>query len=126
MQFPPEPLNRDHFDERTANGIVFVDFWASWCPPCRQQLAILEQMTADHTLPDDVVFCKVNVDEERYLASFYHAETIPTWIVFRNGAMIFRKSGVMQPEQLRQLAIYCRKNVWQRLWLRLTKRSPLR
>ncbi|MBQ4106560.1 MAG: thioredoxin family protein [Lentisphaeria bacterium] len=126
MLFPPEPLNRDHFDERTANGIVLVDFWAAWCPPCRQQLEILDRMTADRTLPDGVVFYKVNVDEERTLASFYHVETIPTWIAFRNGSLIFRQSGVMQPGEIRQLAAYCRKNVWQRLWLRLTGKSPRR
>ena len=124
MQFPPEPLNRERFDERTAEGMVFVDFWAAWCPPCRQQLEILETMTAGSELPEDVRFYKVNVDEERMLASFFHIETIPTWFAFRDGSLLFRRSGVMTAEALHDLARYCRKNALKRLWTRLTGRLP--
>ena len=124
MQFPPEPLNRDRFDERTAEGLVFVDFWAAWCPPCRQQLEILETMAAGNELPEDVRFYKVNVDEERMLASFYHIQTIPTWIAFRNGSLLFRRSGVMTAEALHDLDRYCRKSLLARLRMRLTGRLP--
>ena len=124
MQYPPESLNRDRFDERTAEGLVFVDFWAAWCPPCRQQLEILETMAAGNELPEDVRFYKVNVDGERMLASFYHIQTIPTWLAFRDGSLLFRRSGVMTAEALHALDRYCRKNFLARLWTRLTGRLP--
>ena len=81
-------------------------------------------MAAGGELPEDVRFYKVNVDEERMLASFFHVETIPTWFAFRDGSLLFRRSGVMTAEALHDLARYCRKNALKRLWTRLTGRLP--
>ena len=95
-------LNKDNFNEEvlSAKGTVLVDFWASWCGPCRMQGPIIDQLAASHS---NVVFGKVNVDEEPDLASEYGITSIPTLIIFRDGRVIDQVTGVTSKASIERM-----------------------
>ena len=74
------------------NSIVFIDWWASWCGPCREFAPIYERLAAKHT---DIVWGKVDTDAEQDLASGFAIRSIPTLMVFRDGVLIFEQPGMM-------------------------------
>lgn len=74
-----------------AEGKILVDFWASWCGPCRMLGPIIDQLGNEMT---DVKICKVDVDANQASAAQYKVETIPTLIVFEDGKEIKRSVGV--------------------------------
>ena len=77
-------LTRADFDRQIAgNKPVFVDFWAAWCAPCRAMEPVVERLAAKYA--GKVVFGKLNVDEESELATRYDVQSIPMFMVFRNG-----------------------------------------
>ncbi len=76
---------------------VLVDFWATWCGPCRMIAPILEQIAEERP---DIKVCKVDVDEQSELATQFHIMTIPTLMVFKNGQMTERVSGALPKEQI--------------------------
>ncbi len=80
-----------------TNDIVFVDFWASWCGPCRMFSPIFEEASKSNT---DVVFGKVATDDQRELAGALDIQSIPTIMAFRGGYLVFRESGVLNRKQL--------------------------
>ncbi len=80
---------------------VIVDFWASWCGPCRMLSPIVDEV-AEET--DVIKFCKINVDEEPDLASQFKVMTIPTLIVFKGGEEVKRNVGVISKEEILKLA----------------------
>lgn len=77
-----------------AEGKVLVDFWASWCGPCRMLGPVIDQIGDELT---DVKVCKIDVDANQELAGEYRVETIPTLVVFEGGKEIKRSVGV-QPK----------------------------
>lgn len=79
---------------------VIVDFWASWCGPCRMLSPIVDEV-AEET--DAIKFCKINVDEEPDLASQFKVMTIPTLIVFKGGEEVKRNVGVISKEEILKL-----------------------
>ncbi len=85
-----------------AAGPVIVDFWAPWCGPCRMLGPVLEAFAEKAEGKIKVV--KVNIDREEGLAQQYGVMTIPTLILFRNGAEVRRSVGVIPMEQLEQFA----------------------
>ena len=91
-------LTKDNFDSVTSSGLVLVDFWATWCGPCRMQAPILDEL--DEQLGDKVKICKLNVDDEPAIAQRFGVFSIPTLMVFRNGEMISKEVGVHTVEQL--------------------------
>ena len=93
--------NAQSFNEDIASGLTVVDFWAPWCGPCRSQAPILEQFAAKHT---KVTVLKVNTDENGDLAAHYGIMSIPTIMVFKDGALINRTVGVQSLENLEKLA----------------------
>ena len=94
-------LTRENF-ERTVNGnpIVIVDFWAPWCGPCRGFAPIFERASEIHT---DVVFAKVNIDEQQELAGSFNIRSIPTLMVFREKLILFQQSGALPGTALEQV-----------------------
>ncbi len=91
-------LTKDNFDSVTSSGLVLVDFWATWCGPCRMQAPILDEL--DEQLGDKVKICKLDVDDEPAIAQRFGVFSIPTLMVFRNGEMISKEVGVHTVEQL--------------------------
>ena len=91
-------LTKDNFDSVTSSGLVLVDFWATWCGPCRMQAPILEEL--DEQLGVKVKICKLDVDDEPAIAQRFGVMSIPTLMVFRNGEMISKEVGVHTVEQL--------------------------
>ena len=91
-------LTKDTFASVTSSGLVLVDFWATWCGPCRMQAPILDEL--DEQLGDKVKICKLDVDDEPAIAQRFGVFSIPTLMVFRNGEMISKEVGVHTVEQL--------------------------
>jgi thioredoxin len=84
----------------TENEIVFVDFWASWCGPCRQFAPVYEKAALAHP---DVVFGKVDTEAERALAGAAQITSIPTLMAFKNGALVFSQPGALPAPALEQV-----------------------
>lgn len=82
------------------SGIVFVDFWATWCGPCRQFTPVFEKVSDNH---EDAVFAKVDTDANQGLASALEIQSIPTLMAFRDGIMVFRQAGVLPAAALEDL-----------------------
>ena len=80
---------------------VLVDFWASWCGPCRMLAPIVEKISNE--MPDKFDFYKVNVDEESSLAAQFGIMSIPTLLVFKNGEMVEQSVGVKGESQLKAM-----------------------
>lgn len=94
-------LTHDDFGNTiTENGIVFVDFWAAWCGPCRMFGPVFEAVSEDHP---DAVFAKVDTDEQRELAGGLGISSIPTLMAFRDGYLVYREAGALNKSQFEKL-----------------------
>ena len=94
-------LTKDNFDSVTSSGLVLVDFWATWCGPCRMQAPVLEKLDAE--LQGSVKICKVDVDENPGLAQRFGVSSIPTLVVIRDGKAVKGVVGLHNLEQLKAL-----------------------
>lgn len=83
-----------------GDGIVFVDFWASWCGPCRMFAPVFEKAAAANP---DIVFGKVDTEEEQALAGSLGIRSIPTLMIFRDGILLFNQAGALPGHALDEL-----------------------
>ncbi len=94
-------LSKDHFqDVVTKNDLVIVDFWAPWCGPCRSFAPIFHEASEKHT---DIVFAKVNTEDEPELAATFGIRSIPTLMIFREQVIIYAQPGALPASALAQL-----------------------
>lgn len=94
----PIHLNYPTFDKVVSQSMILVDFWAEWCGPCKVQDPILDQVAKE--LGDKILVGKVNIDDNRTLASKYNIMSIPTMILFKNGEKIHHFSGIQSKERI--------------------------
>ena len=86
-------LTKENFEQVvTSNPTVVVDYWAPWCGPCRGFAPVFEKVSEMHP---DVVFAKVNTDEEQEIAAHFQIRSIPTLMVFRDQVIVFSQPGAL-------------------------------
>ena len=92
-------MNKENFQEEVVQSDkpVLVDFWASWCGPCRMVGPLVEEIAAERS---DVKVVKVNVDEEQELAMQFQVMSIPTLVVMKNGKIVNRAVGARPKAQI--------------------------
>ncbi|MBQ8085587.1 MAG: thioredoxin [Lachnospiraceae bacterium] len=90
---------QDNFEAEvlSSDKTVLVDFWASWCGPCKMLSPVVDQIAEERT---DIKVCKLNVDEQQDIAVKYKVMSIPTLIVFKDGAEAARSVGVKPKEEI--------------------------
>ena len=95
-------VTKENFDKEVlqAEGTVLVDFWASWCGPCRMIAPAVEKISEGHP---DVKVCKVNIDDEQELAIKYGVMSIPTLMVVKNGEVVNTAVGLRPKEEIEEL-----------------------
>ena len=91
-------IKESEFDAAVASGRVVVDFWATWCGPCKMQGALLEsKLVPEHP---EVEVLKVNVDEEPALAARFGVMSIPTLLLYRDGKLVDQIVGLTKPDEI--------------------------
>ena len=98
---PTRELNFSTFEETiSSDGIVIVDFWASWCGPCRTFAPVFEAASEEHP---DIVFAKVDTEANQDLSQALRIMSIPTLMIFREGVLLFNQAGALPAHVLRDL-----------------------
>ncbi len=94
-------ITKDTLQDTIANNdIVIIDFWAPWCGPCKSFAPVYEEVSGKH---DDVVFAKVNTEDEQELAASFQIRSIPTLMIFRSQIAIFSQAGMLPESALEEV-----------------------
>ena len=98
---PVVELNKDNFEDTiNTNDFVILDFWAPWCGPCRSFAPTYEKVSEDHP---DIVFGKINTEDEQEIAAHFQIRSIPTLMIFREKVIIFSEAGALPENAFREL-----------------------
>lgn len=102
-----EKVSVQNFEEKVVRhtGLTVVDFFATWCGPCKMLAPILDAAAAEHS---DVQFCKVDIDEEMSLATQYQIMSVPTLLFIKDGAVVKKSIGLVSPEDLDDMIRACK------------------
>jgi len=94
-------LTKDNFDEMVSGSeIAVLDFWAPWCGPCKQFAPIFEKVSQEYP---DILFGKINTEEEQELAGHFQIQSIPTVMVLRDNIVLFSQPGLIPEEGLKDI-----------------------
>jgi len=93
-------MTSSNHDATVEDGIVVIDFWASWCGPCLRFAPVFEKVSERHA---DVVFAKVDTDAETELSAQYQVSSIPTLVVYRDGIPVFGQPGALPEPALEDI-----------------------
>ena len=95
-------ITSQNFEEEVLKSEkpILIDFWATWCGPCKTMAPIVEEIAEERT---DIKVCKIDVDQEPELARQYRVMSIPTFLVFKEGEVVKRDMGVMSKEEVEGL-----------------------
>ena len=94
-------LTDENFESAVAaEGIVLVDWWASWCGPCRQFAPVFEEASKTHP---DITFGKIDTDAQQQLSAMANIRSIPTLMAFRDGILVFNQAGALPAPALEQV-----------------------
>lgn len=92
----------DNFKEKiNSNKLVLVDFFANWCGPCKAMHPIIENVTKE--MGDSIHVIKIDIDKYESLASLYNVQSVPTFMLIKEGKVIWRQSGILSQSALLQL-----------------------
>lgn len=99
-------LTKDSFEQVvTDNKFVIIDFWAPWCGPCRGFAPVFEAASVEHP---DIVFAKLNTEEEQELGATFNIRSIPTLMIFREKVIVFSQPGALPAKQFEELIVKAR------------------
>ena len=94
-------LTKENFNEVVENNdFVILDFWAPWCGPCKNFAPIFEKVSEAH---DDIVFGKINTEQEQELGAYFQIRSIPTLMVLRDKVALYNKAGMLPESALEEI-----------------------
>ena len=95
-------VNKNNFQKEVleSDRPILLDFWASWCGPCRSILAVIDEISNEHP---EIKVCKINVDEEQELALKFDIMSIPTLLVIKNGKVVNQSVGAKSKSQILEM-----------------------
>lgn len=95
-------ITEDNFEAEVEQfkGVVLVDFWATWCPPCRAMEPIIKKMAEENAANQQVKICKLDVDSNEQLSRRFEARSIPTFLIFKDGEVVATEIGITPQAKL--------------------------